>query len=328
MSNKLTVQDLIDQVRSQIDEDNVVSVRDRQDIIPALNRAQTYATSILARKYEEPLLEFVEISLVPNQLEYPFPDGVFEQRVEAIEIRQNTHYYPVTRMSYRDITQYENNGQSLVGLVYAIHSSNIRILPRVSTQTTARIWYLRKPETLTQQVGQISNVNTGSNYVLLNADMKLSLVSDDSTQLTSYVNIINRSTGLVRKSLQIVDIDEDNRQIQFSPSPVRTTVLGREISNDLTDIEVDDYIAPIQGSCIPTIQLETVSNFLIQHTSAELNKKLGGAGDIEQALLSKFERQVELTWSGRETTLRVKRLNSVWNPSRNRRIINPDPSNQ
>ena len=51
-SQIIAVNDLIDEVRSMLDEDNRTSVSDTADILPALNRAQNYAANILSRHYE------------------------------------------------------------------------------------------------------------------------------------------------------------------------------------------------------------------------------------------------------------------------------------
>ena len=61
-----TTNDMLEQVRSLIDEDNTVSVTD-PDILNSLNRAQKFALNILARHYEEPLLEKFELTIQKRQ---------------------------------------------------------------------------------------------------------------------------------------------------------------------------------------------------------------------------------------------------------------------
>ena len=81
----LTVQDLVDQVRNQVDEQDQDAVSLEGDILPVLNRAQDYAYNILARKYQEPLLTYTQLTLTSGQ-EYDIPEDAFEDRIEKIEI--------------------------------------------------------------------------------------------------------------------------------------------------------------------------------------------------------------------------------------------------
>ena len=92
MAISITVDDLIDQVRSLLDEDNIESVSDSADIIPALNRAQDYASNILARHYEAPLLKKVEITTVSGQEEYFIPEDAMEERIERVEVKVNNQF--------------------------------------------------------------------------------------------------------------------------------------------------------------------------------------------------------------------------------------------
>ena len=56
-----TVSDLVEQVRSQIDEDNTIGIRTLEDIVTALNRAQDHAAEILAKHYVEPLIKDITV---------------------------------------------------------------------------------------------------------------------------------------------------------------------------------------------------------------------------------------------------------------------------
>lgn len=311
-----TVQNLVDEVRSQLDEVNVESIDTNADILPALNRAQDFAFDILARKYPEPILKYTSLDLVGGQSEYDIPEDVFEDRISKLEISvpsgqtPRSTYREVQRISYRDLTDYESASESNIPYYYAIYGRKIKLVPTPTGVYSCRMWYLRNPEKLVLPQGRITVVNGASNYVLV--DSAGSSLVTEADQLGSYVNFVDGQSGEIRGSAQI-QINSSNK-LTFRTSPLRTTVLNREILGDLTDITellVDDYIAPIDGTCVPYFSKPT-SNFIIQYAVAELTRKLGGAADMESKVLEKFEQQVERTWAGRETTLRVKKRSHVF----------------
>lgn len=308
-----TVQNLVDEIRSQVDEENRDSVSTENDILPTLNRAQDFAFDILARKYPEPILEYTTLNLVGSQAEYDIPENVFEDRVEKLEIAipsgNAATYREVQRISYRDITNYENSGNNSIPYYYCIYARKIRLVPAPSGQYNARMWYLRNPEKLELPQGRITIVNTASNYVTV--DSAGSDLTTESDQLGSYVNVVDGQTGQIKGSLQIMSLA--NNRITFRAVPLRTTVLNRTITGDLSEVSaaIDDYISPIDGTCVPYFS-RPVSNFIIQFSVAEIVRKLGGESDKEENILKKFEQQVERTWAGREMTLRIKKKSQIW----------------
>jgi hypothetical protein len=310
MLRDYTVDDIVAQVRSLLDEENVDTISDTEDILPALNRAQDYASSILARHYEEPLLAYTTLDLIAGQSEYDMPEDCFEERVERIEISANGSQYPLTRVSYRDISALESPNRGDVPQYYCIINRSIRILSTPSGAYDARMWYLRTPETLVMSQGRIEVVNTGSNYVLLETVGESLTTESDS--LGSYVNIIDGQTGQIKGTHQ-VQLISDNR-VTLKTTPIRSTVLNRDVAGSIvnTGIEPDDYICLIQGTCVPQFA-KPMTNFMIQYSVAELTRKLGnGSQELEDRILTKFEKQVESTWSGREQHLRVSKRNSNW----------------
>ena len=325
MSNILnTVDSLMSQVRSQLDEDNAVSIRDDLDILPALNRAQDYAMNILARHYEEPLLDFFILDLIGGQQEYRIPEDAFEDRIEKIEIQiQRSHFEEITRISYRDISLYESSLRSQIPRYYTIKKKRIRFVPNPTGVFNARVWYLKCAPALVKVQGRITHVNEENNYLLVDN------IGDDLTtetdELNSYVNIIDGSSGEIKASLQIKRLD-DNR-ITFKNIPTRNKVLNRQIDTNIAElvdfdnsqlkIEADDYVCLISGSCVPTFA-KPVSNFLIQFAVAELTRKLGGDSQLEEVVKKQFEEQVERSWVGREQSMRVKKKARYWNRPRRR----------
>ncbi len=314
-----TVQDLIDQVRSQLDEDNQASISDTRDILPALNRAQDHAMNILARHYEEPLLDYYSLTLTSGQQEYAIPEDSFEDRIEKVELEVGPSIFQeVTRVSYRDATYLESPLKSPFPSNYVVIGKRIRFVPDVSGNYPARIWYLREAPKFVTPQGRIQSVNEASRYVIVDSvGENLSVQSDN---LNSYANIIDGSTGEIKASLQIQSIGA-NSQIVFKASPTRATVLNKTIQSDLTSlvdihgnptsIEPDDYISVLAGSCIPIFP-KPVNNFCIQYAVSELTRKLGGAADQERIVLEAFEKSVERSWVGRETTKRIKMRARYW----------------
>lgn len=309
----LTVNDIADQIRAQVDEENRDSVDTDRDIIPTINRAQDFAFDILSKKYPEPILTYVTLALSGGQQEYDIPEDVFEDKIEKLEIAipggSGSTYREIERISYRDLTNFETPGRNSVPYYYAIYGRKMRFVPGPTGQYSARMWYLRNPEKLVLPQGRVTIVNTSNNYVIV--DQAGDSLTTEADQLGSYVNIVDGQSGEIKGSLQIQSIASN--RIAFRTSPTRTTVLNKAITGDLSSISLnqDDYLSPIEGTCVPYFG-KPVTNFLIQFAVAEITRKLGGESDKEETVLEKFEKQVSRTWAGREQTLRIKKRSRIW----------------
>lgn len=316
----ITVDDLISDVRSMLDEDNRVSVSDDLDILPALNRAQNYAGNILSRHYESPMLVHIDVSTTAGQAEYDIPEDAFEQRIEKIEVKVNQNYYEVKRIDYREISTYENQKSTSTPYYYVVIGTRYRLLPSSTGAHSLRVWYLKDPLPLVKQQGRITVVNSANNYVVV--DSVGSDLTTESDNLNSYVNIIDAQTGNRKATFQIKNIN--GNRISFKASPSRTSVLNIDVDSDINNLVVnnsnegpdvtinpDDYISIIKGSCVPFFK-KPFSNFLIQYAIAEITRKLGGSAELEQRVLEGLEEQVERSWVGREQSMRVKRSNNNW----------------
>jgi hypothetical protein len=309
-----TVENLVEEVRQQLDELNRDSVSTEADILPTLNRASDFASDILTRKYPEPLLKYTTLDLQAGVSEYDIPEDVFEDRILKLETTVpvgtgRANYIEIQRISYRDITNYESAAISSFPLYYCIIGRKIRIVPQPSGSYDARMWMIRNPEKLVMPQGRVTLINSTQNYIIVDeADGDLTTQSD---QLASYVNVVDGQTGEIKGTLQIQSI-VDNK-ITFRTVPARSSVFNRQINTSLQDITIqeDDYICAIDGICVPYFGRPT-SNFLIQYAVAEITRKLGGAAETEEAVLKKFEQQVERTWAGRQQELRVKKKSNVW----------------
>lgn len=308
MARQLTAKGLIEEVRSVLDENNENNVDDEKDILPALNRAQDYASSILSRHYESPMLTNTMVTMVSGQTEYDIPEDAFEQRLEKIEILITDSYYPVKRIDYRDITLYDIPSRTNTPDYYCVIGNKFKLLPGPTAAYPIRLWYLKDPDPLVQEQGRITHINTGSNYIIVE-DIGSDLTTD-MTDLNSYINIVDSQTGILKVSLQIQSIQ--GNKITFKSSPTRTTVMNKTVSGAIpTTVEVDDLICVSQGNCVPFFK-KPFSNFLIQYAVAEITRKLGGPADMEYKVLDDLRDQVKHSWAGREQSLRVKKINKTW----------------
>lgn len=308
MARRLVASDLIEEIRSVLDENNEVNVDDELDILPALNRGQDYASNILSRHYEAPLLTYTEVTLTGGTQEYDIPEDAFEQRIEKIEVYINRVYSPLRRIDYRDISFYDVPTASSVPYYYTVIGDKYRLLPGPTGAYPLRLWYLKDPEPLVKEQGRITVVNTADNYITV--DSIGSDLTPSTDNLNSYINIIDSSTGRIKVSMQIQSIS--GNRINLKSSPTRTTVKGRTISGSLpSTVELDDWVCVVEGNCVPFFK-KPFTNFLVQYAVAEITRKLGGDKEAEYRVLKDLEKQVEDSWAGREQTLRVKKVSKSW----------------
>lgn len=305
---RLLVDDLIADCRSMLDEENKANVTDEGDLLPALNRAQDYAANLLARHYESPMLANTMVSLASGQQEYDIPRDAFEQRLEKVEVFLTQVYYPVKRLDYRDISLYETPTRVNVPYYYVVIGDKFRLLPGPTASYSLRLWYLRNPPALVKSQGRITLVNQAQGYLIV--DSLGSDISTDLSSLDSYVNIVDGTTGDIKCSLQVQQIE--GNKVKFKTVPDRTSVLDQSISASIpSTVAPDDLICLSSGTCVPFFK-KPFSNFLIQYALAEIQRKLGGPAELERAVLKDLEDQVERSWVGREQTLRVKKRNKSW----------------
>lgn len=323
-SQIISTEDLIAEVRSLLDEDNVESVDDDLDILPALNRAQNYASNILARHYDAPLIAKRDVVTVPGQEQYQIPEDALEERIEKLEVKINNLFYPMIRISYRDISLYDAQDTTSVPYYYTVIGNYYQILPSSTGTYPLRIWYTVDPLKLVKPQGRINVVNESSTNPYVIVDSVGSDLTTEADNLNSYLNVIDAQSGKRKASFQIKTITSE--KIEFKISPARSSVLNVPIDNSTvsTDllsnvgsdrpdvsIEPDDFVCVVKGGCVPFFK-KPFTNFLIQYAVAEIRRKLGGPVDDEQQVLEKLEQQVERSWVGREQDLRVTKSNNHW----------------
>lgn len=301
-----TVQDLVDQVRSQIDEDNTAHIRTIDDILPALNRAQDHAAEILARHYPDPLIKDYSFSLVAGQDSYIIPEDAMGERINKMDILVPGFPANLKRVSYNQIMEYETLGTVAIPYGYCVIGRNIRIAPKPSGVYAARMWYMQSPQPLVLPWGRITRVDTVNQSITVDSlgnseDEQPTTVVDD---MDSYFNIIDAQTGSIKATCQVLRISGNRVDIRTLVSTDRPIVWGNTVVGAVDEAELDDYICPVGGSCVPILK-NPFANFMIQFAVASMKRKLGDQSGAEDIVLKGFEEMVKSTWAGREQSQRV-----------------------
>lgn len=319
MAQRILVDNLIQEVRAQLDEANTVSVSDASDILPALNRGQNYAVDILARTYKEALLTSTTLTVVANQELYPIPEDAFEQRLLKVEILVDGIAVELRYISYQDIDSSNLQFGGIPGF-YTVQGTDFLVYPKPISAGQLKLWYLRDPLPLVKSQGRINIANAANNYVVVDS------VGEDlestSDELASYVSFIDGATGIRKGTAQIQNIV--STKITFKTSADRASVLDIPVEVDLDNftsglvISQDDYICAASGTCVPFFK-KPISNFIVQYAVAEITRKLGGENGAEQQVLEKFEKQMEKSWSSRPNNLRVQNRLPFWSHTRSSR---------
>ena len=307
MSRLETTDSIVSEVRSLVNEAAITKITN-QDIIGALNRAQSHAFSLLAKHYPDPLVVESTTSLVPGQRDYTMPENIFEDRLEVVEVYDGTYSNPIRRLSFREAVSKEDSSSYPYPSNYYIKGRTIRLVQKPSTAYTLRFLYLREPDTLVKSQGRSSGI--GSDYVIVED------IGDDITttedDLNNYVNIIDGQTGEIKQTLQINNISGNKISFRSVPSRSSGAILNRTISSSVNiDVELDDYICSVQGTCVPFF-LYPIKSFLIAHTVAEIKAIQDRDHVAEDALRKDFEKMLLAQDMGRSNTRRVTKYNQVW----------------
>lgn len=307
-NGRLTVSQLIENIRSLLDETNNESIDDERDIVPSLNRAQDLISDILAKQYEVPLLAWIEPTITTQ--DFPIPLDALSDSIQKVEAKVGSGYVIIPHVDYRKATNLEYDGKVQIPIAYALIDDFIRFYPSPSGGYPLRIWYLKNPPSLDIEQGNITNLNASQNYVIV-SDIGDGL-SPEVDSFDSYVTIVNGRSGKPKINLQIQYI-QGNR-IQFRSTPARAEVLGFPISGALPDtITKDDLVCRIGTSAITYVK-KPISNYLIQFAVADLRAtKLGeDMGDMNKALVSKLEAQCKAMWANQENDITVTLTNPRW----------------
>jgi hypothetical protein len=287
--------DLIQEVRDGLDEDVNSNVTDGR-ILRALNRAARSLFNKVAKKLDSVFMTPYAFTATSS---LTFPDNMFGQRVEFIEILRGTVN---ERLQKVHLNQLHKTGLG-VPRSYALRGNTV--LFDGSSPISGTLYYMRRPADLVKSFGRI--VDVGADYV--EVDDLDSSVSTDVDSLSAFVNLIDRDNGTILASLQIASIS--GNIITFKTSGLdRTQAAGRTLATSFT-AEVDDYVTSISGSCIIEY-LSDYSDYVTQHAVLEIRKSLGEDVIAEVAGLRDQEKEILSMWSGRDADLRIEAKNPHW----------------
>jgi len=323
MARSITTRGLIEAVRSLIDEANEAEIDDVLDILPSINRGLDDAADILSRKYPDSLVKHIDIPLSEGvNGEYDIPEDAFQERLEKVETKLNGYYHEIKRIDYRDITLYDTPQPVATPYYYAVIGQKFKLVPPPTAVESLRVWYIPEVGPLVPEFGRITHINQDNPdtpYIRLTNMQDVDQLSTDIDSLEAFVNIVDGRSGKIKATMQIASVVNSKITFVTDISKLvesgRASVEGRTIASALPeDIAVDDYICPVEGTCIPPMR-SPLTNFLITYASAEIKAlKLEGDPGVVLQQLARFEERIEKTWSRREQSLRVGKSSRVWSP--------------
>ena len=316
----ITVQDLVDQVRAQLDEINTTGVDTVRDILPALNRAQDKASDILAKCYPDPLLAMATFTLGTSATnDYPIPEDALSDRVMHLVVNIGSSIpVEVKKLSFYQAWQYQTQAKASIPYGYFITGRMIKFVPEASSNYTFSIYYVRQPQPFVLPYGRVTNI--GSNTLVLDSatDEVGHSPSSNIGDYSCFVNIIDPNTGGIRLTNQVKSTDlvtnpaapiitfkttgdTLDRSIVWGNTPVLATALSSQ------GVLLDDYVCPVGGTCVPELRVPT-TNFYVQYAVAELRRKLGDEQAMNEFnILQQLQKDVTEMWTAREQDMRVIR---------------------
>jgi hypothetical protein len=300
-----TVDELVDQVRTQLDESNINDVDDPQ-ILQALNRAQRSATNTASRQYESMFWKTTTLT-TDGTNELAIPSDAFGRKVEMLEVGSGTSRYQLKRLpNHQTSSYYSSTANTSTPTHYSLTKNTIVVYPTPSSGLSVHVSYTKKPEPMVLSQGRVTSFAAG--YVLVDE-----LGDDISTSVTgygSYINFIDYNTGEIKGSCQVSAIDTTLKQVSIKTTGLtRSTVLGRTVATSLpTDLSVDDYVCLITGTAVPELD-EAYVDYLVQYAVVEIKRRFGESIEQELPTLKDLKDELDAMWAGRESSGRVVRTN-------------------
>lgn len=313
-----SVDQLVEEVRSQLDETNVENVSDEQ-IVAALNRAQRKAANIVGRKFDEMFWESTTITTTGGQREYDIPVEAFGRRIELVEIMVGETAYSIKRINQSKRSQFITNTQVSRPYYYALKKNKIELFPLPSEGLTVYVHYLRRPETLVKSLGRIERIDATEGGIYVD-ELNDNLSTDYSDGISAYINIVDYNTGRIKATTGVFELVEANTFMYLGDGN-RDTVLGRTVGLDLTGVPQYgdgvtgngivsyDYICPVEGTCVPELD-DAYVDYLVQHAVVGIRRRFGEPINEEMIELRDQEEELKKMWAGRESSNRVRKANT------------------
>lgn len=166
MARSRTTREIVKEIRSLLDEDNLAELSDDSDVVPAMNRALDFATDILSRQYPSALLATAVFMPTAGENTYPIPEDAYSEKLEKVEVFQGGYPKEVRRIDYRDSTLWKGPASG-IPLYYYVSGSDVILLPTPSGVSSIQFTYVREAGPLVAEHGRITALNVGQNYLLL-----------------------------------------------------------------------------------------------------------------------------------------------------------------
>jgi len=308
----IVTEELIQQVRDQIDEDNTADLTDER-ILRVLNRARMKLTRLAGRKFVPAFQrEFETGADIENLREISIPDLTFALTVNEVNVLQGGVAYSVEAVAQRDVTKFESeNSGSAIPLYYTQQGNKIKLYPKPASNVRLRIRYQFRPPPLVKTQSRITSIDQNNNLIYV--DSVGSELTTEVDSLNAFVNLIDRFTGEVRSTLQVVDIDSTNNTLQFKTTGLdRSTVFGLTVDTAIPDdVALDDYVTLASGTNVPTL-LQDYYDYLVVFSVLEIKRSLGLPTQEEFAASKEIESDVLALWAGKQSTRRIQKDNPYW----------------
>jgi len=306
----MLVDDLIAQVRIQVDEENESDISDTT-ILTQLNRAQNKLVRLAGQRMNS-IFKRESPDLTPSGREVTLPEGTFGLQVNEVIAIRGSVPYRVEPADLRQLIDWESEETASSGIpVYYAQVGNVLRLYPAPSGVAVRVRYQFRPPDLVKQQGRITYIDTVAGE--LTVDTLGSDLTTSIARLKAFINVVDRTTGLIKATLQINGITTDTSTLAIKTSGLdRSTVFGQTVGTEIpTTVGLDDYISLAHGTCIPTL-LQDYYDYLVQFAVLEVRRKSQEDTQAEYAALKELERDIMNIWAGREGTRRVHRTNPYW----------------
>jgi len=304
--------DLIAQVRQGADEDNTSDWSDAK-VLAALNRAQQKLTRLSARHYPEMLKrELVSSTFDGRTLLIPNLSNAFN--VNQVDAFFGGVTFRVDYTNTTNVTGYETNDVTSIPAQYSVMGNKILLYPRPQPGVQIRVRYQLRAPKLVVPKGRITSFDTENGYLYLDElPTGDDALTTSTSRLGAFINTINKFTGDILGTYQILDINMAAKRLTIKPDNLyRSEVYGLPVTGTLSDLIIeDDYITQADGSCIP-IYYSDYSDYLTQHAVVEIKRTLNLNIDNDQKHLDNLENDVKLIWASRPTGIKVQARNKHW----------------
>lgn len=250
----VTTRGLIAQIRSLLDENNEAEISDKEDLLPALNRAFDDSMDILARKYPDALITSLTVPIVPGQAMYDIPKDAFQERLEKVEAFVNGFYTEIKRIAYNDITAYDVPSSG-TPYYYAVVGTQYKLAPPPRNINGIRIWYIPERGPLVEEYGRISSINlqqgNGVKRTAVNLTQGLPIVPLASTAgitvgMSVGVSVTGSESPVIPWGTTVTQVVQD---ISVTLSSVPTATITKDlIFNGQNYVVVTDVEDPTQVS--------------------------------------------------------------------------------